>query len=107
VASFGILKNLNNQRKRSKMSTKIRNTVLATAVIATSLISTASSFAGQDPTQGRINQRQASNRAEYYQCAKFSIRVFNACNEQAGTNSNAVRSCRRSYEGNIVRCQAL
>jgi hypothetical protein len=107
MASFDIFKTHNNQRKRSKMSNKFRNTILATAVIATSLVSVASAFAGQNPTQGRINQRQASNRAEYYQCAKFSIRVFNACNETAGANANAARSCRRHYEGNIVRCQAL
>jgi hypothetical protein len=90
------------------MSTKIRNTVLATAVLATTLMSVGSAFAGSDPTQGRIDRRQASNnRAEYHQCAAFSIRVLRACTDQAGIDTNAVRGCRSHYQNNLTRCQAL
>jgi hypothetical protein len=85
------------------------------ALIATTLaiatLSAGSAIAGETGTVAtdgyKSNFHLAANRNEYHRCAKFSIAVYNACLEQAGGNSNKVRSCRSHYQGNLQRCQAL
>ncbi len=58
-----------------------------------------------DPTSGRVQQRQAENRKEYFKCANFSLRVFNACLQQNQSKPQAQRRCRSSYQGNLQRCR--
>lgn len=64
-----------------------------------------SAYAGNDPTSGRIQQRQAQARAQYHECAGFALRVYNAALEQAGGNSAKVRAARNHYQGNLGRCR--
>ena len=61
--------------------------------------------AQNDPTSGRIQQRQAQARAQYHECAGFALRVYNAALEQAGGNSAKVRAARSHYHGNLGRCR--
>ena len=62
-------------------------------------------YATNDPTSGRIQQRQAQARAQYHECAGFALRVYNAALEQAGGNSAKVRAARSHYQGNLSRCR--
>lgn len=60
-----------------------------------------------DPTTGRRNQRREANRAQYHECAEFSLRVFQGCSSQAGNESQKIRTCRSHYQSNVTRCQKL
>ena len=58
----------------------------------------------QDPTSGRLNARK--NKDEYFNCAKFSTTVLNACIADANRKGQTTKSCLTHYQGNIGRCQA-
>ncbi len=73
----------------------------ATAITGTTSIA----FAGNDPTSGRIQQRQAQAQQQYHECAGFALRVYRAALEQAGTNSAKRRAAENHYHGNLGRCR--
>ena len=50
---------------------------------------------------------QVAGKNDYYRCASFSLRVLNACIEQANRQGRTTRPCRQHYQNNMVRCQAL
>ena len=82
-------------------------TTVAAALLGVATLAAAAPAIAKDPTQGRIEQRQAQNRAQYFKCAEFSLRVFQACSQQAGGDSTKVRQCRAHYHGNLARCRQL
>ena len=51
--------------------------------------------------------QDVAKRDDYYRCASFSLKVLNACVEQANRQGRSTRPCRQHYQSNIVRCQAL
>ena len=73
--------------------------------IAFATINTA--HAAGDPTQGRIQNRQAQNQAKYHKCARFALRVYQGGLSQAGDNSAKIRAARSHYSANMARCRAL
>lgn len=87
-----------------------RKTLIA-AAIATAALTSGSAYAADNAvaTSGDYKQyiQKIANRSDYERCNRFSIRVFNACLEQAGGNSQKIRSCRSHYQNNVVRCQGL
>lgn len=93
------------------MNKIFKNTVLAIAVAAATVSLNAGAFAQQDPTQGRINQRELARKAEaqkrYNQCAGRALHFFRACNSNAAGNSNMTRSCRRVYHSKLENCRGL
>lgn len=66
------------------------------------------SRAGNDPTAGRINNReQAAKQKQYQKCATFSLRVFQGGLSQANNDSAKIRAARSHYQANLSRCRAL
>ncbi len=90
------------------MSPKRFIAVAALALMAAPIVANAQS---QSPTDARLYQRNAAEIArkqrEYKRCGSFAIRVYNACLQQAGTNSNAIRSCRANYQRAVQGCQSI
>ncbi len=68
-------------------------------------LTTAGEAYAKDPTSGRIEQRQAQKRQEYFKCANFSLRVLNACLQQNQSKPQSQRRCRSHYQGNLQRCR--
>lgn len=94
---------------------KTIKTTLAAAILAVSALqaSAAPLFSDSKTTVAnqtmieQVRNRRNRDRRDYNRCASFSIRVYNACLSQAGSNSQKIRSCRANYQGNVVRCQQL
>lgn len=89
------------------ISTKVKATVLGFAALHIGFAAINSAYAAGDPTQGRIQKRQAQNQAEYHRCARFALSVYQGGLSQAGNNSSKIRAARSHYHANLARCRAL
>ena len=88
---------------------KLSRKLTVPTVIVGSLLTAfgAVGIANADPTQGRIEKRERSQKlAQYHECAGFALRVYKAALSQAGDNSAKVRAARTHYQGNLSRCRA-
>ena len=85
--------------------------LIAVAALALVALPIGASAQRQSPTDARLYQRNAAENArkqrEYQRCATFSVRVYSACLQQAGGNSNSVRSCRANYQRAVQGCQNI
>ena len=88
------------------MSNLLRNVSVVAILAIVPLAAPLGAVAG-DPTQGRIDAMAKSPSPAYFQCAKFSMRVLQACTETAKRKKQSTRSCRQHYQSNLTRCQAL
>lgn len=90
---------------------KLKQLALATTLLATTVSSSAMAQSLKLNEGAAINNgglvQEIAGRNDYYRCASFSIRVLNACIEQANRQKRSTRPCRQHYQNNMVRCQAL
>ncbi|HUT50489.1 MAG TPA: hypothetical protein VM325_14205 [Alphaproteobacteria bacterium] len=87
----------------------INRTIVAAALIAVTLPSALPSAVTAEEGEGLAARRRAARlykpNPEYQRCASFSIRVLNACLAQYRNDPRQQRSCRQSYQSNMVGCQ--
>jgi len=87
----------------------INRTIVAAALIAVTLPTALPSSVAAEQGQGLAERRRAARlyrpNPQYQRCASFSIRVLNACLAQYRNDPSKQRSCRQSYQSNIVGCQ--
>ena len=89
-----------------KISTSTKTLIVAFATLPAMVGAVTLASAGNDPTRGRIQNRQAQNTAQYHECAGFALRVFQGAMSQAGNNSAKIRAARSHYHANLGRCRA-
>ena len=64
------------------MSKLVKKTITV-AILAVVPLATVIGSVAADPTRGRIDARVNTPSKAYFQCAKFSLRVLQACTETA------------------------
>ena len=86
--------------------------VTAGLLAAAPVITAVAAYADTPAVTGPQTHEQAprftpvASRNDYFRCADFSLRVYNACLQQAAGDPAKSRRCRQHYQGNITRCQA-
>ncbi len=89
-----------------KLSHHMKSFFVIASVVPAMLISITAAGAAGDPTQGRIQKRQAQSTAQYHECAGFALRVYQAARSQARGNSARIRAAEAHYHSNLARCRA-
>ena len=75
------------------------------AAIAVTLVGAVGAQAA-DPTQGRIDQREAARKQQQLsKCINFSTRVFNDCKARANGDTVRLNQCRRTLRSNVNGCR--
>ena len=89
-----------------KRAHHMKSFTVITGIVPAVLLSITAAGAASDPTQGRIQKRQAQGMAQYHECAGFALRVYKAARSQAQGNAAKIRAAESHYHGNLARCRA-